>query len=109
MTNLQSDFHREMMELYERAATECGYRATRYIAMLHELGGLAAANKLLRANRPAEGLTILWEKGRLDLSVEALVCKKPWRNLFAREEIEAAQRRLKSVGYQARAGTYRHR
>jgi hypothetical protein len=36
--------------------------------MVNERGGLAAARDLLHARRPAEGLSILREHGRLDLS-----------------------------------------
>ncbi len=61
----------------------------------------AAASALLRASRPAEGLSILWEHQRLDLSVEALVCQEPWRSLFTENEIAEAEKRLSDLGYKA--------
>ncbi len=88
-----------MIEIYHRADNECGYRPTRFLQMVNERGGLAAAKDLLRASRPAEGLTILWEHQRLDLSVEALVCDHPWRPLFTRDEMASAEKRLKDLGY----------
>ena len=47
----------------------------------------------------AEGLEILWEHGRLDLSVECVVQQDPWRMLFTDEEILIAQNRLSDLGF----------
>jgi len=44
-------------------------------------------------------LTRLWEEQRLDLSLEALVIKEPWRQLFTRSELKEAERRLRELGY----------
>lgn len=96
---LERQFHQKMIEIYQRAARECDYRPTRFLQMVTERGGLAAAQDLLRASRPAEGLAILWQHQRLDLSVEALVCEEPWRSLFAEDEIAEAKKRLKDLGY----------
>ena len=100
-SQLERQFHQKMVEIYQRAASECGYRPTRFLQMVVERGGVAAARDLLRASRPAEGLSILWEHGRLDLSVEALVCEQPWRSLFSENEIKEAQDRLRRLGYEA--------
>ncbi len=97
---LERQFHQKMIEIYQRAARECDYRPTRFLQMVTERGGLAAARDLLRASRPAEGLSILWQHQRLDLSVEALVCEKPWRSLFTESEIAEAKKRLKDLGYE---------
>ncbi len=96
---LEQQFHQKMIEIYQRAVSECAYRPTRFLQMVTERGGVLAARDLLRASRPAEGLSILWEHGRLDLSVEALVCEEPWRVLFTREEIAEAKKRLNELGY----------
>jgi hypothetical protein len=98
-SQLEQRFHQKMLEIYQRAATECSYRPIRFLQMVTERGGLVAAKDLLHAPRPAEGLTILWEHGRLDLSVEALVCEEPWRSLFTPGEIAEAKKRLKDLGY----------
>lgn len=98
-STLERQFHQKMIEIYQRAASECAYRPTRFLQMVTERGGLAAAKDLLHASRPAEGLSILWERQRLDLSVEALVCKQPWRSLFTQDEIAEAEKRLKDLGY----------
>ena len=98
-SQVERRFHRKMVEIYQRADSECGYRPTRFLQMVNERGGLAAARDLLHAARPAEGLSILWEHQRLDLSVEALVREELWRSLFTPEEIAEAEKRLRDLGY----------
>ncbi len=98
-SQLEQKFHQQMIEIYRRATSECGYRPTRFLQMVNERGGLAAARDLLHASRPAEGLSILWEHNRLDLSVEALICREPWSSLFTEDEIAVAKERLKELGY----------
>ena len=83
-TDLEARFHREMLRLYEEA-TSFGYYATRYRQMVIRRGGLAAAKRLL--SYESVGFGRLWEEDRLDLSVEALVLREPWRELFTQEEL----------------------
>lgn len=49
--------------------------------------------------RPSDGYTALWEKGRLNITVEALVQNPKWAPLFSAEEIEKAHQRLIDYGY----------
>jgi hypothetical protein len=89
------------MEIYVRAKDEAGYNATRYLQMLHELRGLETARILINAAQPSEGYTALWERNRLDLTVEALVLQPKWQSLFASEPglLERARRRLEEYDY----------
>ena len=79
---LQDAFTQKMIEIYERAKSECNYPAARFYQMVGENGGLATAKKLLASNRYSEGLTRLWELKRLDLSMEATLLQQPWSNLL---------------------------
>lgn len=45
------------------------------------------------------GSAPLWEKGRLDLSVEAVVLQDRFADLFTDEELTTAQDRLAEYGY----------
>ena len=45
------------------------------------------------------GLEKLWEKGRLDLSVEAVMIKNEYRELFDSDVIKICEKKLKSCGY----------
>lgn len=92
-------FDTAMHEIYEKALSECGYPARRFLNLVNQIGGLAAAKQLLRSDTHPEGLTALWEYGRLDLSMEALVLQKQWSELFAADELKLAKRRLARLGY----------
>lgn len=98
-SELADRFHEEMFSIYEKAMDECNYNATRFLQMVNGQGGLDAAKSLLHADGYSEGLTALWEKGRLDISMEALILKSPWSELFTEEELDVARKRLKELGY----------
>lgn len=88
-----------MEGLYRQAVLKCKYRANYFLQMLHANGGLETARQLLRGPDGHEGFVKLWECGCLGLSVEALVLKPEWHDLFTDEERDIARRRLKEYGY----------
>jgi citrate synthase len=65
------------------------------MVMVGELGGAEAARQLLRGRDASDGFTILWEYGRLGMSVEAFVLLPWYRELFTEEQLETADRRLR--------------
>jgi len=71
-----------MVEIYDRAEREVGYNATRFVEMVAERGGVGAAKALLAAAEVSDGFANLWEAGRLDLTVEALVLEPEFEDLF---------------------------
>lgn len=63
--------------------------------MVNERGGKDTADALLATDQPSEGFTELFLRGRrLDLSVEYVVLKNPWRELFSPEQLAVARDRL---------------
>ena len=100
-TPLEQEFHTRMQRIHELAAAECNYRPQRFRQMVEEIGGLPAARRLLRSSEHPEGLTRLWECGRLDISMEALVLQEPWRALFTEDELGTARRRLEDLEHPA--------
>ncbi len=100
-SDLELQFHEEMLQIYHRAKTECRYNATRFLQMVSDAGGLSAARTLLSAPGVSDGFAALWQCGRLDLTVEALVLKSPWRTLFSQHDLEVARKRLEDLGYKA--------
>lgn len=60
---------------------------------------LKNAKRAMSGNRFSEGFDTLAAKGRLDLSLEALVIDKRFTALFTDEEANAALERLLSAGY----------
>lgn len=99
MKDSAADFHTTMATIFERARDETGYIATRFIQMVSEHGGLETARKLLETNDPSDGFSTLWEKGRLDLSVEAHVIDPRFADLFTAAERQTARNRLAQYGY----------
>lgn len=95
-------FKRAMMAIYEEAAA-IGYRPHAFREMLHDIGAVETAKRLINSANPSPGFTRLWELKRLDLTVESLVLLAPWRGLFTADELDRAQRRLKQFGHASEA------
>lgn len=88
-----------MLGIYKRAKTEAKYNASRYLQMLHENGALETAQVLINSSSVSEGYTALWERQRLDLTVEALIWDNPeFHELFAKDELKTIEKRL--IDYQ---------
>jgi len=95
---LKDEFHEAMMEIYHRAKSDADYNATRFLQMLTNVGGHETARRLIP--NMSEGFTKLWEKCRLDLTVEAMVWDTPkFHELFSPEELEICRKRLDECGY----------
>ncbi len=92
-------FDMAMMNVYHRARTEAKYKATRFLQMLNEHRGIETARILLHSSTVSEGYTALWERRRLDLTVEALILQPQWDELFTQEERDIARKRLQDYGY----------
>lgn len=89
-------FEEAMRNIY-RESTKFGYYPNRFLQMIEERGALETARHLLHSPHLSDGFITLWEKKRLDLSVEALVSDSKWRSLFSKEDLETAVNRLKSL------------
>ena len=98
--SLEAAFDRAMMDIYVRAKAEANYTASIFHRMLCDRGGLATAKQLINERTPSEGYTALWERGRLDLTVEAVVTDSSvWHPLFDTDELDRARKRLRDYGY----------
>ncbi|MFO7285414.1 MAG: hypothetical protein LOD94_06340 [Gammaproteobacteria bacterium] len=100
---VESGFNEAMLDIYRRAKSEAGYTASAFLKMVVEHGGVEAARMLIHSQRVSSGYTELWERGRLDLSMEAMIVETPrFHELFSPEEIEICRKRLADYGYQPR-------
>ena len=76
------------MNIYHEAKA-IGYTPSIFHQMIVKNGGLTAAKQLINAPKPSDGYTKLWELGRLDISVEAVVFDNAeWHPLFTKEELD---------------------
>jgi hypothetical protein len=92
-------FHKAMIDIYKLALKHCNYRATRFLQMVSNEGGLRTAKSLLKDEKISDGFISLLENNRLDLTMEALVIKKECSHLFTEDEINTARDRLLNYGY----------
>ena len=99
MDELERRCHRAMVSIYNKAKRELGYNATRFLQMLSEQGGLATAKQLLWDDWPSDGFTTLWERGRLDPTVEARVLAPEFVTLFTEADRDRARDRLQGYGW----------
>lgn len=94
MKSLEEEFHETMINIYKSAAKDCNYKPLAFLKMVVEIGGVQAAKKLLSTGIIQSGLYRLYECGRLDLTVEHLVCQEKYCELFEPKELAEAKRRL---------------
>lgn len=100
MSDLETRFHRAMVNIYQEAKRVCNYNATYFLRMITDYGGLEAAKRLLAKETVSDGLGTLKLCGRLDLSVEAHVIKPEFSFLFSDEELTVARQRLLDYGFE---------
>jgi hypothetical protein len=87
---LEEQFHEQMVNIYRNALTQINYKATKFLEMVTMQGGLAAAKTLLHTRYLPDGFAELWQRGRLDLTMEHMLVKQPWNTLFCEEELRVA-------------------
>lgn len=99
LNELEVKFTQAMHGVYYSALQECHYKATYFLKMVNDLGGLQTARILLHKRELSYGFEKLWECGCLHITMEALILKEPWEKLFTEEEKEIARKRLRDCGY----------
>ena len=92
--SLEEQFQEQMVNIYRNALKQANYKATKFLEMVTMQGGLAAAKALLHTPYLPDGFAELWERGRLDLTMEYMLVRPPWNSLFTEEELKVAHRRL---------------
>lgn len=97
--DVRAEFERAMKDIYIRAKSEANYTASYFIGMLSSYGGLGTARRLLASTEVSSGFAALYERDRLDLTVEALVIQSKFASLFTDEELDIARQRLDQLGY----------
>lgn len=99
MHELEENFERAMVRLYEQAFKELGYDAVYLMRMASNEGGVTTARTLVMSSLASDGFVYLWKHQRLDLTVEALVVQKEFAPLFDVHVIARAEQRLREHGW----------
>lgn len=98
--SLESEFNESMLNIYRRAKNEARYNAIIFLQMVTDHGGLEAAKRLINAPNISDGYTALWERGKLELTVEAVVLEnEKYHSLFTAEELAICEKRLTDYEY----------
>ncbi|TAA60890.1 MULTISPECIES: hypothetical protein [unclassified Shinella] len=88
-------FHKEMMALYDRFAT-LGFRPVLLRRFVLLNGGVGAAKELV-FKPGTTGLERLLDAGKPELSMEAMMLRPEYRDLFSELELKEATQRLASA------------
>ena len=93
----------ELLRRFRRAVTE-SYDVLAKMGFgdqegLAEYGAVGMARRHLKAIAPSEGFSRLWEMGRLHLTVEAIVLRPEYKNMFTDAERHVARERLVNKGW----------
>ncbi len=100
--SLEAQLHRAMHDIYVRAKEEVDYNAGYFLNMLRESGGIGTAKSLINAPKISDGFSALWERKRLDLTVEAVIPKREeFHPMFTEEELAICKKRLYQLGYKS--------
>ncbi len=108
---VQKRFHDDMLDIFRLAGEATrkqradgtfirGYWASYFLRGVRNHGGVAYAHQLLMAEGTSDGFARLTEEERLDLTVEALVLRTEYQELFSERERQIATSRLARAGYQ---------
>ena len=88
-----------MEEKFLAACAEARTKAEALGVRIRPVADLTQARRVLSGHRESDGFALLAQKGRLDLSLEALAIKKQFTSLFTDEEANNALMRLLEAGY----------
>lgn len=97
---LKNKFNEEVFLAVEKMKKEENYIPTRFIQMLQQSENNAyEVVQRLVTKEFSSGLEKLWEKGKLELSMEAIMIKPEYKSLFSPEIIKTCEKKLKQFGY----------
>ena len=88
-----------MEEKFLAAVESARLQAEKLGVRIRPIPDMKAAHRVLSSHRESDGFYQLADKGRLDLSLEALAIKKQFTALFNDEEANNALDRLLVCGY----------
>lgn len=86
----------KFVKAWEKAREEAAKLGVRFRP---EVLSLTLAQRQLSGHRDSDGFAMLAQKGRLDLSLEALAISKAYTALFTDEQANTALMRLLDAGY----------
>jgi hypothetical protein len=92
-TEQKRAFHGATIELIQAISREV-YRPTYFIQLMASEGAYAAACQVVSSSNLPDGFQRLLQENRPELTIEYLVTRPEWAELFEPEILEAARHRL---------------
>ena len=99
MRQIELELFNDMVNIYREADVQCNYKQAGFLQKLQLKGAIVAAKEVINATELTESFTKLMECNRLDLSLEALIAKDKYKELFTAQERKLCLKRLKEHGY----------
>ena len=88
-----------MEEKFLKALAEAREKAAALGVRIRPVTAMADAFRCLDGHKPSDGFNILAQKGRLDLSLEAISTQKQFTALFTDDQANEALNRLLEANY----------
>lgn len=99
MANLEKQFDEVLINNCEIAKKECDCNPTRFLQTLEKFGGVKTAKEIIRKGRVSDDFDKLQEAGRIELSMEAMITKSQFSELFTDDEVNSCFEVLCEYGY----------
>lgn len=96
---LEKRFQEELIKACEIARKEYGYNATRFLNTISKFGGVKTAKEIIRKNNISDSFDKLQKAGRIDLTMEAIITKPKYAELFTDDEVNSCFDLLCEYGY----------
>lgn len=99
MIALEKKLQQEVIKKCELAEKEYGCKMTKFLQTIERFGIVKTAQEILRKGRTSDCFNKLAEAGRLDLTMEAVIVKGEYAELFTDEQVNDCYELLCEKGY----------
>ncbi len=99
MIALEKKLQQEVIKNCELAEKEYGCKMTKFLQTIERFGIVKTAQEILRKGRTSDCFNKLAEVGRLDLTIEAVIVKGEYAELFTDEQVNDCYELLCEKGY----------
>lgn len=99
MQELENKFQQTLLEQIQKAQLICGAGCPQLLGQTDKIGGVQAVKGMIKRGKSSENFNKLETAGKLELSVEALVTKTEFGQLFTDEEVDFCLAALCDCGF----------
>lgn len=99
MTALEKKLQEEVIKNCEIAEKEYGCKMTRFVQTIERFGIVRTAQEILRKRRTSDCFNKLAEAGHVELTMEAMIVKAEYAELFTDEQVNDCYELLCEKGY----------